>query len=247
MNTPLELDGSFNARCLGGFALPGGRTTKPGVFIRAGSLHGLTEKGKATLLGLGINCILDLRSRAEIASRPDTVLEDPRFVWHNLPMLDSMNSAVAGETSSGFSPRTLEEMYVGLLKDSRESFRQLFALLASPECGGYLIHCAAGKDRTGIAVALILSLAGASPEDIIADYSRSEGFLREFLAKSYKREGALSQLDPSHPLIPSPPQAMVDFLYHLNSTYGGGRAYLEGIGVSPAELDAIAEKFTSAG
>ena len=230
----LEIEGCYNMRDIGGYPTGTGKTTKHLRFVRSGSLYGLTERGKTHMLNLGLRCVVDLRSHREVSSHPDAVIEDSRFSWHHLPMLDHIYSGVAQDMPDSFPP-SLEEMYLNLLEESKASFRQLFELFAHPGHQSYIFHCTAGKDRTGIVAALLLSLAGVDEQTIIEDYTHSEKLLSHFIAKVDL--GGL----PSY-VLTSHAQTMQALLCHLKTQYAGGQGYLDQIGVTPAQQAAILKK-----
>ena len=232
----LELEGCFNVRDLGGYPADSGKTTRHRRFIRAGTLFGMTERGKAALHDLGIQCVIDLRSQREVDEHPDAVMHDRRFAWFHLPMLDYVHSGITEVLPEDF-PSSLEEMYIGLLEDSKAKFEKLFTLFASPAYESYLFHCTAGKDRTGVVAMLLLALAGVDEQTIVEDYSHSEKLIQGLFDRAI-----LADL-PAH-LFLSRAQTMRAALQHLKSQYGSGRAYLSQIGITSELQQAILAKLT---
>ena len=231
--TPLDIEGSFNVRDFGGYAAEDGRVIKPRRFVRTGSLFGVSEQGKQALLDMGVRRIIDLRSKQEVQDKPDAMMDDARFVWANVPMLDYIHSRIAAQQLDGL-PTSLEEMYIGLLERGKDDFRRIFELFAGPEQEGIVFHCTAGKDRTGITAMLLLSLAGLDRQTIIQDYARSEQELRPLLMKY--------PLNIPEHFTQSRPETMQATLDYLQNRYGGARAYLSDIGVTPEQQNAILAK-----
>jgi len=229
----LDVDGSFNVRDLGGYVSAGGKVVKYRRFIRSGSLFELTEQGKLDLLGWGVRCIIDIRSRREVEEKPSAVMGDPRFVRIHVPMLDYIHSRMAEEMSGPF-PASLEEMYIGLLEQGKDGFRQLFELFASPDYESYLFHCTAGKDRTGVTAMLLLTLAGVDDQTIVQDYNHSEKLLRDLFVRQA----------PNIPqyLCFARPETMRIALHYLDSRYGGAQAYLSNIGITQDVRNAVLAK-----
>ncbi|MDR2909419.1 MAG: tyrosine-protein phosphatase [Oscillospiraceae bacterium] len=221
-----DIKGSFNVRDLGGYKGRDGKTVRYRRFIRAGSLMGLTPEGRQELLELGVSCVVDFRSRYELSVMPDPIMGDEAFDWHHIPMLDYINSNREG---SPVFPDSLEEMYTGMLAEAKEGFKKFFALCADSAHGCFLYHCTAGKDRTGVASMLLLSLAGVTEDDIIEDYAHSEKLLPDF------------GKGPPH-LHRSPPEVMEHVLSHLDHRYGGPAGYLDRIGVTPSQREAVTAK-----
>ena len=230
----LDVEGCFNIRDIGGYPTAAGDTVSHLRFVRSGSLFALTEQGKEQLLSLGLRCVVDLRSQVEVEHYPDAVADDPRFSWFHLPMLDYIHSSIAGKLPDTFPP-SLEEMYFSLIEESKADFRRLFELFAQPGHESFVFHCTAGKDRTGITAALLLSLAGVDEQTIVEDYSHSQELLRDIMAKV-----DLSHL-PGY-VLTSRAQTMQALLDHLKAHYGGGQGYLSQIGVAPSTQREVLRK-----
>ncbi|MBQ0987849.1 tyrosine-protein phosphatase [Streptomyces sp. F63] len=166
MNRHLNWDGCFNVRDLGGIPVAGGHVVRRGAVVRSDAVDKLTADGWAALHAYGVRTVIDLRNddevKADAAPRPaglTTVrlpldgIEDTGFwsVWGNgpdgtplyyRPFLDHFPDRAAGAVQA----------------------------VAHAHPGGVLVHCAAGRDRTGLVTLLLLALAGADPADIAADY-----------------------------------------------------------------------------
>lgn len=229
----LEVEGSFNVRDLGGYLNAEGKPVQYRRFIRAASLSDLTENGKQALRNAGVDCVIDLRSSHEVTTKPDAIEQDPAFNWQHIPMLDFINSNIAESKLDAF-PESMEVMYKGMLDNAQGSFLRMFEIFASPDYNCYLFHCTAGKDRTGVTAMLLLALAGVDEETIVEDYCHSENHI-----------GPLSDNHPPHVplyLVQSKPGTMLGTLAHINSKYGGAVAYLEHIGVTPEQLNAVKQK-----
>ena len=228
----IELEGSYNARDLGGYPTRHGSRIQPRRFLRSGSLHGLSENGRQTLLNLGVRYIVDLRSQLERKQKPDPVEGDPEFFYHHVPMLDYINATVAaGEMNF---PDTMEEMYFGLLDHAGHSFAKVFEVFAQPSSYGILFHCTAGKDRTGVVAMLLLALAGAEEDLIVADYSISQDLVPSTPGEQLPNIPAYA--------FTSPPEIIRATLQHLNDRYGGVEPYLSLIGVTPQQKEAVLAK-----
>lgn len=163
----LRVDGLVNARDLGGHPLVGGGVTPSGVFFRSENLDGVTTRGWEELHALGIRTVVDLRQTGERdrdrTPRPDWLttthvdldgLENTQF-WR-----DYADTGLWG-TAAYFLPH---------LAAMPERAGAALAALADAGEGGVLFHCMSGRDRTGLVAMLLLSLAGAEPEAIVADY-----------------------------------------------------------------------------
>lgn len=233
----LDIPGAENVRDLGGYTGTDGRTVACRRFIRAGGMDALTQEGVAAVRGLGVRCIIDLRSGMERARNPDTLEQDAAIAYRHIPMLDYIQSSLAGEGQAVF-PDSMEEMYLGLLENDKQDFLQVFRIFADPACPTVLFHCTAGKDRTGLVAMLLLGLAGVSAADIAEDYSYSER-LRQVQPERREEDGL-----PAY-LFDSPAQRMLDIIAYLERQYGGIPAYLTHIGADADMQAAVLEKLFS--
>ena len=141
----LEWEGCLNARDLGGYATQDGRETRWGAVVRSDSLAALTEAGRAALASYGIGAIVDLRLPDELARHPNPYAEpgDHGIAYTNVSILDP---------AAGFPPDTLTlaENYLWTLDRFAGYVAEVMAAIAGAPEGGVLIHCAAGKDHTGL-------------------------------------------------------------------------------------------------
>lgn len=231
----LPLQGLHNARDLGGYAVPGGRT-RFGVFVRAEAPCALPPATVAALTRYGIHTAVDLRSPAETALRPSDL---------RMAML-CCNCPQGGdaETFSTDRPVDWRQVYITRCEDNRPWVRRFLELAAAAR-GGMLFHCTTGKDRTGLCACFLLSLAGVARADIVADYAVSEIYLQPVFdamrSGSLRPQGAGSRYHET--MFHTPPSAMEGLLGYLEETYGSVREYLRTTGVSEETLDTIIKKF----
>jgi len=170
----IAIDGAVNLRDLGGYLTESGAAVKPGLLLRSGSLAHLTEAGRQAFAELGVSLICDLR-RGEERDEEPTALPEGAPARLEIPI--DPGSAVALRERMGSVSMDLEErvafmtaVTAELIRDHAEDYARMFqAILDMPE-GAFLVHCSAGKDRTGVACALILHALGVSEETVFADY-----------------------------------------------------------------------------
>jgi protein tyrosine/serine phosphatase len=239
----IELEGAANVRDLGGLPTIDGRTTRAGVLLRADNLQGLTAADVQRLTGeIGIRTVVDLRTTGELHLEGDGPLRATEVRHHHLSLLPEIEDepdeveaegAVPHRTDRAGSSRTdMTGYYVGYVEDVPANLARALQVLADPETGPALVHCAAGKDRTGVVVALALSLAGVRREAVVADYVRSaeriEGVLARLQASPTYGPG-LAGVGPDdlRPMADS----MERFLDHVDSAYGGPHGLAMTIGV----------------
>jgi protein-tyrosine phosphatase len=182
----------------------------------------------------GVKMVVDLRTEAELHRAPNPCAERTVPAYINLPLIDDpMMLKIEG--ASGMLGR-----YLMMLDERRPSFGAIFDLLAETE-GPVVVHCFAGKDRTGLVAAMMLELAEVPSDSIAADFAESEGHLTarfdEWLAAAAPERRAVMRED-----LRCPPDRILGVLEHLQSRWGGVASYLESAGVSPANIDRLSSK-----
>ncbi|MDR1106823.1 MAG: tyrosine-protein phosphatase [Treponema sp.] len=165
----LPLERLVNIRDLGGFAAADGRFVRRGLLYRAAELSSPSQADRAALEKLALAAVVDFRSGEEAAENPDCAIGTVKL-RAKLP-IDAGNM-LALSRNGGDVPgeRLMEALYRCLAEDTREQYREFFAILADGRNAPLLFHCSAGKDRTGFAAALLLSALGAGREDVYRDY-----------------------------------------------------------------------------
>jgi protein-tyrosine phosphatase len=244
MDRWIELDGAVNVRDLGGLATDDGGTTAAGVLLRSDNLQGLSDKDVRRLVDdLGVRTVLDLRTPTEVRSEgPGPLVEEGlRHVNHDLiPTWDE--DAVSADRIVPHERREagdLSHFYLTYLDQAGDEVVAALRVLTEDTSGAVVVHCAAGKDRTGVIVALALVVAGVRRADIVADYAltgeRIEA-IRDRLAASptYAEDMRNRPLDDMRPHALS----MRHFLDRLDER-GGPLAWLTEQGFGPDEQAAL--------
>jgi protein-tyrosine phosphatase len=189
------LPGIPNFRDAGGLATGG---LRPGVVFRSAQLSPLTDEDHARLLELDVRAVYDLRTHDEVTHRPDTL--PPGLEATVLDVLadrpHSGAAAVASLVTAKQDQTTVEDVNDAVsdgrardlmietyrllvsLPSAHGAYRSLFASIARGE-GASVIHCTAGKDRTGWAIAVLQRLAGATMDDVVADYLTSNAAMED--------------------------------------------------------------------
>jgi protein-tyrosine phosphatase len=237
----LAWEGLLNARDLGGYPTTDGRQTRWGAVVRSASLTGLTPSGRAALIGYGVRSIIDLRLPDEVASHPNPFAERDGhdLLYTNLSFLDPV-VAPPGDAL------TLADGYKRMLDLFQGKVAAVMTAIAGAPRGGVLVHCAAGKDRTGLIAALLLGLVAVETETIAADYALSAEYLRA-RDEEWLRNGPGDRAEREERLRRFAPTAavMVAVLDHLAGRYGGVEAYLLHAGVAPADLARLRARLLS--
>lgn len=236
----IPLEGGRNLRDLGGWTTAEGGTVRWGQVYRAGSLGGLTPAGRATLESLGLGAIVDLRSVVERAGDDWAGLAALPGYWAR----DYGNSrgdlrerlAMSPVEGAGQGRAMMLRIYARLPFEQAESYALLFQRLLSAR-QPVLFKCSAGKDRTGIGAALILSALGVPFEQVVADYLLTRGAPgMETLVPS------LSGLLPKAELaavLGVEPAYLEAALAAITAECGSLEGYLARLGLGPAETAAL--------
>jgi protein-tyrosine phosphatase len=228
----LPLPGTYNVRDLGGYQTRDGRVTRWRTFLRADSLHRLTPEAQTMLLDHGVRSIIDLRRSDELHVAPNVFARSTAIRYHHLSLLIDAPPG-PGEL------RSLCETYRHMLDERQEQICAALRTLATPGTLPAVVHCTAGKDRTGLIVALVLGLAGVPEETIVADYALSARYLEgPFLEETRQRALARGFTWEQYlPLTQCPPEFMRTTLQHLQERYGSIAAYARAIGLACQQID----------
>ncbi|HET6835050.1 MAG TPA: tyrosine-protein phosphatase [Acidimicrobiales bacterium] len=166
----IRFDSCFNFRDLGGYETDDGRRVRWKTLYRADTLHRLDGPDLDLFLELGLRSVIDLRSQHELDDH-GRFRHDSGLVVHHVPMIDVVGGPRRPvETAPDASPRSVGEGYISMADEGRRAIGSAVALLAGPDALPAVFHCTAGKDRTGILAAILLSAIGVRDEDIVDDY-----------------------------------------------------------------------------
>ncbi len=223
----IPLGKMLNLRDLGGYPLPGGGCTVWGRMLRGDNPAGLSPADLQWLLDREITTDIDLRSAGELERCPDQLAAERGFFYHHIPL-------VGGERLPNLE-KDVGRSYFEMLERREAPAQVLRAVAHAP--GGVLFHCTAGKDRTGCTAALLLTLAGVSRADILADYQCTELYIQEMVRK-------IRELRPeSAPFMGrSKVEYLEDCLSRLEEAHGSVLEYLRWLGLAEGELEAIRKK-----
>jgi protein-tyrosine phosphatase len=208
------------------------------VVIRSDNISSLNPAGVHAMWEYGVNTVIDLRTETEAAKFPSPfAAPDYGPAYLNLPVIDDAFMARVNDTAG------IPQRYRLMVDHRQEAFGQIFSALAKIE-GPAVVHCFAGKDRTGLVAAMALALAGVDENVIAADYAETDAQLAERYAEwlaSASPERFASMRDE----LRCEPEWMLGLLAHINQTWGGVAQYLAAGGVQPSELARLKAKLTS--
>jgi len=255
----IELEGAVNVRDLGGLPTTDGGTTVAGRVLRSENLQDLTPADVERLVGdIGLTTVVDLRSTNEVAIEgpaPLDALASVRHAHHPvlrefLDVSDTVKAALVTEAAQADRERYPDDPmcghYLGYLENRPEEVVGALRSIATAP-GAAIVHCAAGKDRTGVVVALTLTAAGVEPEAIVADYAASDERIEEIIERLSRSKMYAGGVNGT-PVRAHAPRAetMKAFLEQVESRYEGVAAWLAAQGFTPAELAELRGKLRQA-
>jgi len=238
----IPVDGTFNLREPAGYPAAHG-VTRSGVLYRSDGLKSLTERGRVQLVELGVHTIIDVRDDFEREVQPDA-LDGLEIDTVHIPVYEGSAAANSGPGI------TLPSMYESIVVEHGEVVVSALRLIASPETGPVLVHCTAGKDRTGIVIALALRAVGVAPDVVIADYARSESNLAgewlEAMVALTSRFGIADTPELRGIMGSTPASVMEGLLELIDERYGSVTDYLLAQGFTSDELQQLDTKLVRA-
>jgi protein-tyrosine phosphatase len=243
------LDGACNVRDLGGYPTSDGGRVRRGLVYRADSVHRLSEEDVLTLEALGITTVIDLRRDDEVARLGRGPVAAWASVVFHVPLPEG--PAATEQRSSGpGGPADLEYLYQAYARHGARELALVLGVLAGPRSLPALVHCYAGKDRTGVVAALLLSLLGVEEDLVVADYAASslvrDRFLTLVATDLERLAPAGPSLDPADPRLDANPQTMRSFLRWLTEHYGGAEGYAQWAGVDAEKIAALRDRLVDA-
>ena len=196
------MDSINNFRDFGGYKTRNGKRLKKGLLYRSGDLSRANDSDLDHLSSLGIKTICDLRSERERQRQPDRIPEAKPFTIFNIPMrpiVDYHARSLRRLLSLMFGRERRMDYVAESYKAYREyatsylsQLKTLFQHISNPENLPVLIHCSAGKDRTGVVSSLIQLVLGVSPETVMDDYLKTNGSLAGYTEEIFQRLSKLS-------------------------------------------------------
>jgi protein-tyrosine phosphatase len=244
----VPLQGALNLRDLGGYPAAGGRSTRWGLVFRSDGLQGLTVADRTVLERIGLRVVYDLRREAEREAAPSLLPEAGGIRSVALAigggsaegkeLIDQVLSGAVTDLGIGF----MVELYEQMVDEAAVTFATLLTGLTEGDGLPALFHCTAGKDRTGVGTALLLSVLGVAEGDILDDYELSTVYRsnRRIEELRPRLEAVGVDVERVRPFLSAPRPALEAALARIRGHHGGVERYLvEAGGMDARALDEL--------
>ncbi len=224
----LPLRGTRNLRDVGGYPAGEGRRTRWRTLLRTDALDRLPPDSQRALVELGLHQVIDLRWAHELAEFPSVFATSRQVRYRNVPLMDNAPN-----------PRGVAATYRHILDTRAAELVIVARALLEPDGLPAVIGCAAGVDRTGVTIAVLLSAVGVAADIVAGDYAQS--------VEHFAGDGRASGLDDwrgGDVTLDCHPEYMLESLDHLQRKHGGARSLLARRGLSADELDRLTALLT---
>ncbi len=234
MHIPLE--GVHNFRDIGGYCTTDGGQLRRGLVFRSGTLTYATDSDRAVFARLGIKTVFDLRCDL------DNTIDGPDQPGPGVEVIRAPTQLLEGDVLAVIQEQEIlpTQFYPESLPPRAAYHAELFENILAHIDHPLIIHCSAGKDRTGVVIALLMRVAGVRDEDIIANYAETARHMVEpfaVLRRHLERVGYESAAIDI--LLDCAPPIMEATLAYLDSTFGGVEGYLQQGGMSAEAIQQL--------
>jgi protein-tyrosine phosphatase len=250
----LDLPGSCNLRDYGGHGTRDGRRVREGRLLRSGVLHRLTPDALVALEALPLRTVCDLRRTEERRHHPNPQFGDRvrTFEWESSTESSPIRERRFAESVNAEAARAaMDAMYARIPFLLQPRLAGVFIAIANADEGASLVHCSAGKDRTGVAVGLVLDALGVPRETVMADYAHTNEAVdlrRQLLGRGDEGVGIAATAAPILALpefaraavLDAHPRYLAAAFAAIESRHGTVERYLiEELNLEPALLDEL--------
>lgn len=236
-----EPEGIHNFRELSGYQLRSGGVIRSAMIYRSGALELMTERDRQWLQEqIRLRRILDLRHPDELAGTKGPHALADRVValsiFKETQTQESLIAELNGLYGNGPSPRR----YLHYLDIGGERLAEGFRMFADDENYPVLVHCTAGKDRTGVLLGMLMDVLGASDEDIANEYGLSDASIDRLIAYLRSSGRALEGTDDEiRARLSTPPDRMAGFIELMREKHGSSEAFFIKQGVTEEEIQKV--------
>ena len=232
----IQLESAVNFRDLGGYRAADGHTIRWRALFRADDLSALTRPDRAVVRNLGIATVIDLRSRAEVERERFPVDEIP-VAFHHVPLV----AALPAFDEFRRGPDFFTAHYLDIAHLAGDQIARALAIVADRKAHPVIVHCAAGKDRTGVLVAVVLALLGVADEVIAEDYALSAAAMEALVGRIVERmpEQRDAIMEVADVMFSASPVAITALLEGLRAEHGTIEAYAAAHGAGAEVVGAL--------
>ena len=236
----LAWEGCLNARDLGGYRTTDGRQTRWGAVVRSDYPGRLSPAGRQALVAYGVRTIVDLRLPLELDEHLHPFAEPGE---HGIQYIHRSLITPGVPPPPDWDQMPLIDDYIDVIDRFQDRITDVIRTISTAPDGGVVVHCAVGKDRTGITCGMLLDLVGVERETIGIDYAMSDeclaserlDFLENGPGEREEREQFIVRTTPH-------PEVMVGVLEHLDREHGGTANYLFSGGMEEQDLERLAQR-----
>ncbi|WP_394826635.1 tyrosine-protein phosphatase [Pendulispora albinea] len=233
----VRLTGASNYRDLGGYIAADGRAVRWGAAFRSDHLGKIDARDVDYLTGMGVKLAFDFRTDKEVQKSPDTIADGARIAYERGAIVLPIDPKAILESGTVIDEPFLTKVYTDIIDTNAAVFAKLFRQLGETGTRSMVFHCTGGKDRAGIASALLLAFLGVSDDTITRDYALSDTYNAQSVKAQEDAMRAQGQ-DPAKlgVALKSPPGVVQGMLDHVRSKYGSVDAYLKSGGLDDLAL-----------
>ena len=257
----IDLEGTTNTRDIGGYLTDDMRTIRAGQIIRSEKLSRLTADDFQKLEDIGVKTVIDLRTDREVEKSPTAWQGDNPPEIHHLPIFGDDSDWYRAQSRMMNKNRFSEEQSLGHMVEGYRmiaevgspAYSEVMDLVLDESNWPILIHCSAGKDRSGIAVALIQEALGVDRETIMEEYlltnevghSQKKAELMARESKRYSRTGRGPSAEAWYPIVGVRAEMLEKFYASVDEEYGSMEAYLNEIGLDLEAREGLKASLTT--